>query len=345
MFSRQIIPRSQAQPQFFVGIDLGGSSSKIGVVDNVGNTLSYINVPTAIDQGPENGAQRMGLGALEALRNAGVDVGEVRRIGLGSPGTMDLATGMLIQPVNLRGWNNFPLRDRLSHYCGLPVTFANDGAAAAFGEFWLGAGQEMHSLVMFTLGTGIGCGIIVDGSSIDGRHSHGAECGHIAIDFHDDARMCSCGQPGHLEAYASATALVKRTIEALESGRKTSLNARLEHGAELSPIVIGEEAEAGDSLCLELVLDTARFLSVGIVTLMHTIDPDVVVLGGAMTFGGNNSALGRQFLQRIREEVRRRAFPILAQQTTIDYARLGSDAGYLGAAGLARAEYLRQKCV
>jgi glucokinase len=344
MSSRQNIPRSQAKPPFYVGIDLGGSSSKIGVVDDDGNTLSYVTVPTAIEQGPESGAQRMGQGALDAIHNAGVGLGEVRHVGLGSPGTMDIAAGMLIGPVNLKGWNNFPLRDRVSHHCGLPVTFANDGSAAAYGEFWLGAGREMHSLVMFTLGTGIGCGIIVDGISIDGRHSHGAECGHIAIDFHDDARMCSCGQPGHLEAYASATALVKRALEALESGRKTSLNARLEHGAELSPIIIGEEAEAGDSLSLELVLDTARYLAVGIVTLMHTIDPDGVVLGGAMTFGGNNSPLGRRFLQCIREEVRRRAFPILAQQTTIDYARLGSDAGYLGAAGLARAEYLRQKC-
>jgi glucokinase len=338
MSSRQNISRNQARPPFYVGIDLGGSSSKIGVVDDEGSTLSYVTVPTAIEQGPECGSQRMGQGALDAILQAGVELGEVRRVGLGSPGTMDIAAGMLIGPVNLKGWNNFPLRDRVSHHCGLPVTFANDGAAATYGEFWLGAGREMHSLVMFTLGTGIGCGIIVDGTSIDGRHSHGAECGHIAIDFHDDARMCSCGQPGHLEAYASATALVKRTLEALEGGRKTSLNARLEHGAELSPIIIGEEAEAGDSLCLELVLDTARYLSVGIVTLMHTIDPDGVVLGGAMTFGGNNSPLGRRFLQCIREEVRRRAFPILAQQTTIDYARLGSDAGYLGAAGLARAE-------
>ena len=338
MSARQITPRSQAKPPFYIGIDLGGSSSKIGVVDDVGNTLSFVNVPTAIEQGPENGAERMGLGAIEALRKAGVEIAEVRRVGLGSPGTMDLATGMLIEPVNLRGWKHFPLRDRVSHHCGLPVTFANDGAAAAYGEFWLGAGHEMHSMVMFTLGTGIGCGIIVDGNSIDGRHSNGAECGHIVIDFHDNARMCNCGQPGHLEAYASATALVKRAIEALESGRKTSLNVRMEHGAELSPIIIGEEAVAGDSLCLELVLDTARYLAVGIVTLMHTIDPDGVILGGAMTFGGNNSPLGRRFLQCIREEVRRRAFPILAQQTTIDYARLGGDAGYLGAAGLARAK-------
>ena len=276
---------------------------------------------------------------VDAIRQAGVEVGEVRRVGLGSPGTMDLAAGMLIGPVNLNGWNNFPLRDRVSHHCGLPVTFANDGSAAAYGEFWLGAGREMHSLVMFTLGTGIGCGIIVDGVSIDGRHSHGAECGHIAIDFHDDARMCSCGQPGHLEAYASATALVKRTLEALEAGRKTSLNC----AAGTWRGIVADyhwRGSRGRRFAVSWNSCSTRpaILAVGIVTLMHTIDPDGVVLGGAMTFGGNNSPLGRRFLQCIREEVRRRAFPILAQQTTIDYARLGSDAGYLGAAGLARAE-------
>ncbi len=107
MSSRQIIPRSQAQPPFYVGIDLGGSSSKIGVVDDAGNTLSYVNVPTAIDQGPENGAERIGLGTLEALRQADIELKEVRRVGLGSPGTMDLATGMLIEPVNLPRMEQF----------------------------------------------------------------------------------------------------------------------------------------------------------------------------------------------------------------------------------------------
>jgi glucokinase len=104
----------------------------------------------------------------------------------------------------------------------------------------------------------------------------------------------------------------------------------------LTPIVIGEEAEAGDRLAEEILMETARYLGIGVVTLMHIIDPDGVVIGGAMTFGGDETPLGRRFLARIREEVRRRAFPVLAEKTTIEYAYLGGDAGFIGAAGLAR---------
>jgi glucokinase len=126
----------------------------------------------------------------------------------------------------------------------------------------------------------------------------------------------------------------------MEEGRKTSLNARLEQGFTLSPLLISEEAAAGDALALELVLDSARYLAVGVVSMMHTIDPDAVLLGGGINFGGPDSPLGRKFLEIVREEVRRRAFPIPAQRATIDYATLGSDAGYLGAAGLARLKHL-----
>jgi glucokinase len=107
----------------------------------------------------------------------------------------------------------------------------------------------------------------------------------------------------------------------------------------LTPLVLAQEAESGDELSMEIILDTARYLGVGIVTLMHTIDPSGVVLGGAMTFGCHETAVGRRFIERVREEVRRRAFPVLAARTRIDYAALGGDAGYIGAAGLARAEY------
>jgi glucokinase len=219
------------------------------------------------------------------------------------------------------------------------VAFTNDAAAAAYGEYWVGAGREFHSLVLFTLGTGIGCGIIIGDLSIDGENSHGAECGHIIIDCGQHARICGCGQRGHLEAYASATAVIKRTQEALDSGRKSSLGDRLAAGAELTPKLLAAEAEAGDDLSLEIVLETAAFMGVGIVTLLHTIDPTGVLLGGAMTFGGNDSPLGRRFLRRIKEEVDRRAFPLLARRIAIDFAALGSDAGYIGAAGIARLEH------
>lgn len=331
-----------AQAPFFVGIDLGGTNIKIGVVDDLGRTLVRHSLPTQVERGPEDAAARMGRAVLDMLAEIGLTPGQVARAGLGSPGTMDIPAGLLLAPHNLPGWHNFPLRDRVSHHCGLAVTFANDAAAAAYGEFWVGSGREFGSLVLLTLGTGIGGGIIVGDLSIDGEHSHGAECGHIIIDSREDARVCPCGQPGHLEGYASATAVVKRTEEALASGRSSTLLRRAEQEP-LSPLVVAQEAAAGDALALELVLETARYLGIGIVTLIHTIDPTGVLLGGAMTFGGAESDLGQQFLQRVREEVRRRAFPVLAERTIIDFASLGGDAGFVGAAGLARLAYRHKR--
>lgn len=335
---RHFIPLGAAQPPFFVGVDLGGTNTKVGVIDDLGRALAWHSIPTQAQNGPEQGARRMGEAVLEAIGLAGLKPAQIAAVGLGSPGTMDIPAGLLLDPPNLPGWTNFPIRDTLSRHCGLPVTFANDAGAAAYGEFWVGSGRVMESMVLFTLGTGIGCGIIVGDLSIDGQHSHGAECGHIVMDYHDDARLCSCGQPGHLEAYASAPAIVKRTEEALSAGRTSSLSARLAAGETLTPLVLSEEAEAGDRLSLEVILDTAGYLGVGVVSVMHTIDPTGVVLGGAMTFGGHQTQLGRRFLERVREEVRRRAFPVLAERTTIDYASLGGDAGYIGAAGLARSQ-------
>jgi len=263
-------------------------------------------------------------------------------VGLGSPGTMDIPAGMLLEPHNLPGWYNFPIRDRLAVHSGRAVTFVNDANAAAYGEYWVGSGSELSSMVLFTLGTGVGCGVIIGDLLVEGENSHGAECGHILIDYRDDARMCGCGQRGHLEAYASATAVIKRTEEALAGDRATRLRKRIAEGAAVTPKLLAEEAEAGDPLALELILETARYVGIGCVTLMHTIDPSGVVLGGAMTFGGHATELGRRFLERVREEVRARAFPVLAERVSIDYASLGSDAGYLGAAGVARLAHQKQ---
>ena len=198
-------------------------------------------------------------------------------------------------------------------------------------------------MVMFTLGTGVGGGIIIGDLLVEGENSAGAELGHMIIDYHDDARVCSCGQRGHLEAYASASAVVKRTEEAAgRAAARSSLAKRIAGGEELSALMIDEEAERGDELSLEIVLDTARYLGIGVVTAMHTIDPQGVVIGGAMTFGGHETATGRKFLERVKQEVASGPFPLLAERTTIDYASLGGDAGFIGAAGLARRAHLQQ---
>jgi len=335
-----LISLEQARGPFFVGVDLGGTNIKVGLVDDLGRPLAFRTTPTRAEEGAEAGTERMGRAVLKAIEQAGLTPERIARVGLGSPGTMDIPAGRLVAPVNLKGWDDFPLRDRLAHHCGLPVSFANDAAAAAFGEFWIGSGRDYHSLVLFTLGTGIGSGIIIGELSIDGENSHGAECGHMIIDMEENARLCGCGRRGHLEAYASATAVIKRAEELLADGCETSLHARLEQGERLTPKLIAEEAERNDELSMEIVMDTARFLGIGVVNLLHTIDPGVVLLGGAMTFGGNGSELGRRFLARVREEVHRRAFQLLAERTPIEFAELGGDAGYIGAAGIARRDYL-----
>lgn len=341
--SPPLIKPNQAKSPFFAGVDLGGTSVKLGVVDEQGRSLSRLSIPTLVRDGPAAAVARIAEALRRGTREAGLEWSDIAQVGLGAPGTLDQAQGLLLEPCNLPGWWGFPIRDRLSEQCGKPVAFGNDASAAAYGEFWVGSGKSFHSMALFTLGTGVGGGIMIGDLAIDGENSAGSELGHVIIDYNDSARMCSCGKRGHLEAYASASSLVRRTEEALASGRSSTLAARVAAGETLTPILIAEEADRSDALAREIILDTARFLAVGMVTVMHTIDPNGVLVGGAMTFGQHDTNLGRTFLQTIRAEVRERAFPVLAERITIDYAALGGDAGYIGAAGMARIAHRKRK--
>ncbi len=339
---RHFIAAETATPPFFVGIDLGGTNIKFGVVDDLGRPLSWLSIPTEPQRGPEDAAGRMGTAVREVIAKAGLQPQAVARVGFGSAGPMDLPAGIITSPVNLAGWDNFPIRDRVSQHCGLPVTFENDANAAAYGEFWVGAGCGLASLVLLTLGTGIGVGIILGGIVIRGEHSYGGESGHIIIDGGQDARLCGCGRRGHLEAYASATAVIKRTAELLEAGGASTLRQKIAAGEPLTPKLVAVEAAAGNQLSLEIVMETAHSIAVGAVSLIHAVEPAGIFLGGGMTFGGPATELGRRFLDHVRREVRRLALPALAAKTTIDFASLGGDAGYIGAAGVARLEHLQQ---
>jgi glucokinase len=283
----------------------------------------------------------MGAAVHTLARQVGLASTDIARVGLGTPGPHDLPRGLIVQSGNLPGWENFPIRDRVAAHCGHPVTYANDANAAAYGEFWVGSGREYSSLILLTLGTGVGGGIIIGDTNVEGAHSHGSECGHIIVDTSPSARSCPFGHQGDLEAYASATALVAAARAALAGGGRGPLADAVDRGEALSPILISRAAAAGDRLAMDLILDAARWLGIGIVTLIHTIDPEAVILGGAMTFGGEADPVGRAFIERIRAEVRARAFPVLAAQTVIRYAELGGDAGSIGAAGLARLAHRR----
>ena len=335
---------SCSSKKFFVGIDLGGTSIKVGVLDDAGKTLSYLTAPTNVKEGADAAVARMAKTTSDAVAKAGLAMEDVAQIGLGSPGTLDIPSGMLIRPSNLPGWNFYPIRDNLAKATGRPVTFAHDGPAAAFAEYWLGAGKGESSLILLTLGTGVGCGIVINDHVVNGAHSHGGEAGHNLIDTSENARFCKCGQRGHLEAYASATGVANRTIEYVEAEFKTSLTEPVREAvrngkASGIPKMVYDAAEAGDEIALRIVKETARYLSHGMISLIHTIDPSCILLGGAMTFGGSGSKIGRMFLDEVKRETTSRIFLHIAERIRIDFAQFGGDAGYLGAAGLARQEW------
>ena len=325
----------------FVGVDVGGTNIKIGVVDDVGNRLAYTKFPTQGDQSPEKSIARIKPVVQELLDEAGLNLADVVAVGLGTPGPMDIARGMILTPYNLPGWHNFPIRDALATGLGKPVTYTNDASAAAFGEFWIGSGRQYSSMILITLGTGVGGGIIIDDLSIDGAHSHGSEIGHICIDTTLAALKCSCGQMGHLEAYASATGIVNRAKEALQSYKDSTLHDCNRESSPLSALMVSQAAEAGDQLALSLVAETAQYLGRGIAQLAHVVDPEAFILGGAVNFGGAETALGRSFLDGIITEAKRLTFPVVSRELIVTFAQLESDAGYVGAAAVARADFMK----
>jgi glucokinase len=318
-------------PPYYVGLDVGGTSMKAGVVDDAGRPLAAVSLPTEAPRGQEFGLARMCETIRAAVERSGVGMANIAAIGVATPGTMDIPAGMILDPINLKPWRNVPVRRYVAETFNLPTAFQNDANAAAYGEFWAGAGRGANSMVLFTLGTGVGGGIIVNGAAggyvVEGEHSHGGEVGHIKIEM-TNPRECGCGRFGCLEAYASALAVVKRTREAMEKhpGR-SSLHAARD---ELTARDVFTAAAAGDSLAGAIVEETAFCLAVGAMNLMHVIDPDLVVFGGGMI------AAGAGFLERIRHHVRRLTFPVLAERTQIRYAELGSDAGFIGAAACGR---------
>lgn len=325
----------------FVGVDVGGTNVKLGIVDDQGALLAKSDFPTCEELGPQYAIDQAREKIVELFARNRLDYSAVAAVGLGTPGTMDIPAGMILEPPNMPGWRHFPVRDRLSAALGLPVTFANDANAAAFGEFWTGSAAQYNSLVFFTLGTGVGGGIVIHNLLVDGEHSLGGEVGHIRVDWSPESRICSCGRPGHLEAYSSATALVKQALCWLPSHPRSVLNTIPTE--DLSAREIGDAAEAGDELAQRLIDEVADYLARGIAIVANTIDPKAVLLGGAMTFGKTGTRVGRGFLERIRAGLEAELFPPLQQNLVIEYAALGSDAGCIGAAGLARKEHqLRQ---
>ena len=316
------------RPPYYLGIDLGGTNVKAGVVDDEGRLLADLSVPTEAHLGPGHGLFVLNQAARAAVIGSEVDWAEIVGVGLGSAGTLDPGEGRIIEASNLPLWNDFSIARRLAEQLERPTVLVNDANAAAFGEHWAGAGRRTESLVLFTLGTGIGCGIVEAGRLIEGRYGVGGECGHTTIQM-DGGRLCSCGRRGHLEAYASATSLVRRAIEALELEPDSALGPLLSSQT-LTSAALARCALEGDRLASRLIRETARYLAIGAANAIHTVDPEVVLFGGGMIHAGP------VFLEAIRAEIREQVLPAISGRTRVDYASLGGHAGLIGAAGWAR---------
>ncbi|TWT42732.1 ROK family protein [Botrimarina hoheduenensis] len=329
------------QAAVYAGIDIGGTNIKIGLVGDDAQPIAFRSIPTQQEDGPGAVAERVAATLQELAAEAGLKKA-LHAVGLASPGPMDLKAGMLLCPGNLPAWHNTPLRDLFAKATGLRVNYENDANAAAYGEYWGGAGAKYNSLVMVTLGTGVGGGIILNDRVLDGEHSCGGEIGHIIIDASPTAPLNSLGIRGSLEGYCGSYGVVAQARRILaDQFVETSLRDSIEAGEELSPLLIANAAEAGDAIAHQIVLDTARYLAIGIVTVVHTIDPEAVVIGGSLTFGGAGHPLGERFLAEVRNQTRQRLIPSLRDAIAIDFAELGGNAGYIGAAGLARADCLK----
>lgn len=317
----------------YVGLDVGGTTMKAAVVDDSGRPL---NQPVVMDTQPERG-QDAGLETMcetirRAIAAAKMKLDDIAAIGVATPGLMDIKAGLILDPPNLKPWKNVPVRDHIAKAFGKPTAYQNDANAAAYGEFWVGAAQDAKSMVLFTLGTGVGGGIILGDVIVEGEHSHGGELGHLRIDRPDRGRLCGCGARGCLEAYASATQVVLRAREEMASFRGSTTLKRYytANNDEFTAKVVFDLALDGDELAMKIVDDTAYFLALGACAATAVVDPEMIVFGGGM------AESGEWFRDKIEADVKRFGLPFPTRTLKITLAKLGSDAGFIGAAGCAR---------
>jgi len=305
-----------------VGVDLGGTNIKVGLVDGAGGLSGRLSAPTPpAGEGAAGIARAICRAVRRCAAEAGLEPAAVRGVGVGSPGTMDLEAGVVDFSPNLPALNGAPLRGLIQDDIGLPCTLENDANAAALAECWIGAGKDASSLVLLTLGTGIGGGIVLDGQVWHGCNGVAGEIGHMVIDA--DGPLCGCGNRGCLESLASATAMVRRMQEAVRAGVPTSLAARAD---ELTARDIHEAALAGDAAARENIEATGHYLGLGVANIMHVLNPRVIAFSGGVT------AAGDMLLDPIKEGAARRALDMSQREVTICYSRVPADAGIIGAA-------------
>ena len=309
----------------FIGIDLGGTYIKYGLVGEGGEIIGKGKVPTPAGCGY---AETMEVIA-SAVRGLAKHGASVCGLGIGAPGVVDGEKGIVRLSGNL-GWENKPFARDLSESLGIPVTLTNDANAAAFGEYACGAGSDYKSVVLITLGMGVGSGIVLNGKLYEGNEGAGAELGHEVIRF--GGEKCACGRRGCFEAYASATALIKQTKRAMEKDRQSKLWQLCSGDIELlNGKTAFDGAKEGDKMAKRVVNNYLRYLSEGLAYIANTFRPEVILIGGGISAQGEKLTIPLQ--KRVEKLLLGHGGYAPVKILT---ASLGNDAGLVGAAMLAK---------
>ncbi len=314
-----------------IGVDLGGTNIAAGLVDDDFNLVAKMSVPTGADRDPAEIIDDMAELCKRLCAANCVEMSEVVSVGIASPGIVESDTGMVRYANNLP-FRDFPICSMLSERVGVTdVRAANDANAAAWGEAVAGAAKGSSNSVMITLGTGVGGGVIINNKIYAGFNSAGGELGHTVIEY--DGRRCSCGRRGCWEAYSSATALINMTKEKLAEcaadGRKTVMTELVEKKGKVSGLTAFDAMRLGDSAGREVVDTYIGYLSCGLTNMINIFQPEIISLGGGV------SNEGQSLIEAVLPTIRKEQYGGgIVAQTEIRIAKLGNDAGIIGAAAL-----------
>jgi glucokinase len=278
--------------------------------------------------GPEIVIDNMAQTVEKLIADAGLSLQDIVAIGIGTPGPAKYSEGIIIRSTNMPKFKNVPICQMMNEKLGAPIVFDNDANVACWGEYTVGAGKGVKDIVFFTLGTGIGGGVVSDGELVHGCDENAAELGHMII--YPDGRSCNCGQRGCVEAYGSADSTARRATEALEAGAKSSLQQVLDEKGKITSKDIYEHLAVGDKLAKEITDGTAKALAITCINMLHTTEPKRIIFTGGMI------AAGDALLNRIKDFFDEYIWTLKKESVEICFATLGEDTGIIGAAALAR---------
>lgn len=307
--------------KYAFGVDIGGTTVKIGLFGEEGRVLDKWEIPTVKDNAGASVLPDVARSLLAKLEEKGMSWGDIAGIGMGAPGAVDDAGTLVNGAVNI-GWRPFNIPEAMRAYIEIPVKAANDANAAAFGEMWQGGGKGYRNMVAVTLGTGVGGGIIVNGNILTGAVGAGGEIGHIHMND-EETESCGCGNKGCLEQYVSATGIVRLAGRRLAKDDAPSV---LRQG-ELSAKAVFDAVKAGDAVAIEIAEQFGEYLGKGLAAVANVVNPEAFVIGGGV------SKAGEILISFVEPAFYRYAFaPCRAAKFAL--AKLGNDAGIYGAAGL-----------